>query len=94
MYLCDGGQRGGHGGRQLLGQTPALLAARRQGERADGSGPPPRGVVGQTQGRVDGGIAERRLQLAVVEGGLDGGIAQRGGQACREQIRDADSKRV
>lgn len=58
MYLCDGGQRGGHGGRQLLGQTPALLCARRQGEGADGSWPSPGGVVGHAQGRVDGGIAE------------------------------------
>lgn len=59
VYLCDGRQRGGHGGGQLLGQSPALLAARRQGEGADGSWPSPGGVVGQTQGRVDGRIAER-----------------------------------
>jgi len=76
VHLCDGGQRGGHGGRQLLGQAPALLGSWRQGERADGSRPSPGRVAGQTQGRADGGIAERRLQLAVVEGSLNGGIAQ------------------
>lgn len=83
MYLCDGGQWGGHGGGQLLGQTPTLLGTRRQGEGADRSWPSPRGVTGQTQGRVDGGIAERWLQLAVVERSLNGGIAQRGGETCR-----------
>lgn len=85
VYLCDGGQGGRHGRRQLFGQTPALLGARGQGEGADGSGPPPGGVVGHAQGRVDGGIAERRLQLAVVEGRLDRGVAQRGGETCRHR---------
>lgn len=85
VYLRDGGQRGRHGRRQLLGQTPALLGPRRQGEGADGSWPSPGGVAGQAQGRVDGGIAERRLQLTVVEGSLDWRVAQRGGETCRER---------